>query len=34
MIRGIRTLYYYDGATEDPRFVDLTPASSTAPMTK
>jgi hypothetical protein len=34
MIRGIRTLYYYDGSTEDPRFVDLTPASSTAPMTK
>ena len=25
MTRGIRTLYYYDGTTEDPRLVDLTP---------
>ena len=23
MTRGIRTLYYYDGTTVDPRFVDL-----------
>ena len=25
MTRGIRTLYYYDGTTIDPRLVDLTP---------
>src|SRR5262245_43161503 len=24
MARGIRTLYYYEGTTVDPRFVDLT----------
>jgi hypothetical protein len=23
--RGIRTLYYYDGTTVDPRYVELTP---------
>jgi hypothetical protein len=28
MTRGIRTLYYYDGTTTDPRFVDLAPAAS------
>ena len=26
MTRGIRTLYYYDGTTDDPRLADLTPA--------
>ena len=25
MMRGIRTLYYYDGTTEDPRFFELGP---------
>ena len=25
MTRGIRTLYYYEGTTVDPRFVDLNP---------
>jgi len=23
MTRGIRTLYYYDGTTDDPRFVQI-----------
>jgi len=27
MTRGLRTLYYYDGTTTDPRFVDLGPAA-------
>jgi hypothetical protein len=26
MMRGIRTLYYYDGVTDDPRFVQIDPA--------
>ena len=26
MMRGIRTLYYYDGITDDPRFVQIHPA--------
>src|SRR5262245_48061395 len=30
MMRGIRTLYYYDGATEDPRFVEIEPADRRA----
>ena len=25
MTRGIRTLYYYDGTTDDPRLADLMP---------
>jgi hypothetical protein len=25
MMRGIRTLYYYDGITDDPRFVQIDP---------
>lgn len=31
MVRGIRTLYYYDGMTEDPRYVDLAPSANPQP---
>jgi hypothetical protein len=34
LTRGIRTLYYYDGTTVDPRLVELSPGAEGRPAPK